>query len=124
MAHVLVIDDDRDLAALASIRLKKAGHDVHSVYDGESGLARIRDTRPHIVILDWMMPGMDGIDVCQAVRADLTIAATPLVMLTAKATIADHQTALAAGVDAVVSKPYLTAELVDCIRSILGTHLI
>ncbi|CAN5117217.1 response regulator [soil metagenome] len=120
MARLLVIDDDIDLATLTSIRLTKAGHEVQSAHDGTSGLAAIRSTRPELVVLDWMMPGMDGIEVAQAVRADAAIAETPLVMLTAKSGASDVDRALEAGVDVVMTKPYAPAELTARIASILA----
>ncbi len=120
MARLLVIDDDVDLATLTSIRLTRAGHEVHSAHDGTAGLAAIRSIRPDLVVLDWMMPGMDGIEVAQAVRADASIAGTPLVMLTAKSGAADLDRAIEAGVDAIMSKPYVPAELMARIASILA----
>ena len=120
MARLLVIDDDIDLATLTVIRLKKAGHEVTAVHDGVAGLAAIRDLRPELVVLDWMMPGMDGIEVAVAVRADESIAETPLVMVTAKSAADDLDRAIEAGVDAVLSKPYLPADLVARIATILA----
>jgi two-component system phosphate regulon response regulator PhoB len=117
---LLVIDDDVDLATLTAIRLRRAGHEVRAVHDGTSGLAAIHDFHPELVVLDWMMPGMDGIEVCQAVRADAAIRAIPLVMVTAKTAAGDHDRAIEAGADAVLPKPYLPSELVSRIGSILG----
>jgi two-component system phosphate regulon response regulator PhoB len=120
MARLLVIDDDVDLATLTTIRLKKAGHDVTAAHDGEAGLAAIRAGHPELVVLDWMMPGMDGIEVAIAVRADASIASTPLVMITAKSGAGDFDKALAAGIDSVLSKPYVPKELLARIDSILS----
>jgi DNA-binding response OmpR family regulator len=120
MARLLVIDDDVDLATLTTIRLKKAGHDVSAAHDGTTGLAAIRSIRPELVVIDWMMPGMDGIEVAVAVRADETIAETPLVMITAKSLPADIDRALEVGINSVLSKPYLPADLLARIQSILA----
>lgn len=120
MARLLVIDDDVDLATLTSIRLRKAGHEVQQAHDGTEGLAAIRSAHPELVVLDWMMPGMDGIEVAEAVRADASISATPLVMLTAKSAAGDLDRALQAGVNAVLTKPYVPAELAARIASILA----
>jgi len=119
VARLLVIDDDVDLATLTTIRLKKAGHDVSAVHDGEAGLAAIRSQRPDLVGLDWMMPGLDGIEVALAVRSDATIAAIPLVMITAKSLATDLDRAKEVGIDTVLSKPYLPSELVARIQSLL-----
>ena len=119
MARLLVIDDDLDLAKLTAIRLTKAGHEVTSAHDGETGLAAIRDQHPELVVLDWMMPGMDGIEVCTAVRADNEIATTPMIMLTAKSAPADIDRAFEAGVNAVMTKPYTSADLAARISTIL-----
>ena len=120
MARLLVIDDDADLAKLTSIRLRRAGHEVETAIDGIAGLAAIRSMRPQLVVLDWMMPGLDGLEVCRAVRADAAISATPLVMVTAKTAAADLDRALDAGMDAVMTKPYLPAELIGKISRILA----
>jgi len=120
MARLLVIDDDLDLAKLTAIRLARAGHEVQSAHDGETGLAAIREFHPELVVLDWMMPGMDGIEVCTAVRADAEIAGTPLIMLTAKSAPADLDRAFEAGVNAVITKPYTSADLVGRVSSILA----
>jgi DNA-binding response OmpR family regulator len=119
MARLLVIDDDVDLAKLTSIRLTRAGHDVHEAHDGQSGLEAIRSYQPELVVIDWMMPGMDGIEVAKAVRADAAIREIPLVMLTAKSAASDVDRALEAGINAVMTKPYVPAELVGRISAIL-----
>ena len=119
MARLLVIDDDLDLAKLTAIRLTRAGHEVSSAHDGESGLAAIRSSRPELVVIDWMMPGMDGIEVCEAVRADSSISETPLIMLTAKSSAEDYDRAYAAGINIVVSKPYTSSDLVGRINDLL-----
>jgi DNA-binding response OmpR family regulator len=120
MARLLVIDDDLDLAKLTAIRLTRAGHEVQSAHDGEAGLAAIRSSHPELVVIDWMMPGMDGIEVCEAVRADSTISGTPLIMLTAKSSAEDYDRAYAAGINIVVSKPYTSSDLVGRINDLLA----
>ena len=120
MARLLVIDDDVDLATLTSLRLRRVGHSVEAVHNGSAGLAAIRSTHPELVVLDWMMPGLDGIEVAEAVHADDSISSIPLVMLTARSGTSDIDRALEAGVTAVMTKPYVPAELTDRIARILA----
>lgn len=120
MAAILVVEDDPDIAALVAHKLRTAGHDVDMVGDGTAGLAAIRAQRPALVVLDWMIPGLDGIEVCEAVRADADLAATRILMLTAKAQESDLERAFRAGADEYVQKPFSTRELVLRAQSILA----
>ena len=122
MANVLIVEDDRDLATLLSIRLKKAGHDVSREADGASGLAAVTAIHPDVVIVDWMMPGLSGIDVCTAIRNDPALERTPVLMLTAKTSPADAEVAVGAGVDAFLSKPCSTAELLQRVNAVLESR--
>ena len=90
MSYILVVEDDIDIAALISHYLEKAGHRVERVSSGSDVLPRVRTTPPDLVILDLMLPGMDGLVVCQAMRADPAIAGIPIIMLTARGEEADR----------------------------------
>src|ERR1700761_8671146 len=87
---ILVIDDEKDLIELVRYNLEKEGYDVIAANDGQSGLDVIKKHRPELVMLDLMMPGIDGLQVCQNLRADQRTGRTPVIMLTAKATEADR----------------------------------
>jgi DNA-binding response OmpR family regulator len=113
MNTVVIVEDDRDLATLLSLRLKKAGYEVIAEDNGNTGLQTVLRERPTAVILDWMMPGMTGIQVCEQIRHTDTLTDLPVLLLTAKTSVADVEVARNAGVDAVLSKPCSTAELLE-----------
>jgi len=117
---IVVVEDDDDIRGLVAFRLERAGHAVHQASDGESGLATIAAASPDVVLLDWMMPGMDGLEVCRRLRADPDTAALPVVLLTARAREADAARGLAAGADAYISKPFTQEELMDAMRAALA----
>ena len=120
MARILVVEDDIDIAALVAHKLRSAGHDVAQVEDGDAALAAIREQRPDLVVLDWMIPGPDGIAVCETVRADPELATTRILMLTAKAQESDFERAFRSGADEYMQKPFSTRELVVRAESILA----
>jgi two-component system phosphate regulon response regulator PhoB len=119
MTTVLVVDDDRDIRELIALRLRQLDIDVHVAGDGEAGLAAVRSLLPDLVLLDWMMPVLSGIEVCVAVRANPDTAEIPVILLTAKAQEADVERGLAAGADAYIRKPFSLAELTDRVRGFL-----
>src|SRR6188768_2831056 len=113
-ARVLVVDDDPALAEMLGIVLRSEGFLPSFVADGERALAAFREARPDIVLLDLMLPGMSGIDVCRAIRAE---AGVPIVMLTAKSDTVDVVLGLESGADDYVVKPFKPKELVARIRA-------
>ena len=119
MPHVLVVDDDPVVADLVAFRLQRLGLQVTVETDGESGLAAARRLRPDLVVLDWLMPRMDGLEVCRALRADLALARTPVLMLTAKSQEPDLERGFAAGATDFVAKPFSTRELVSRVTAAL-----
>jgi two-component system, OmpR family, response regulator MtrA len=112
--RVLVVDDDPALAEMLGIVLRNEGFEPVFVADGEQALAAFRDHRPDIVLLDLMLPGMSGIDVCRAIRSESGI---PIVMLTAKTDTVDVVLGLESGADDYVMKPFKPKELVARIRA-------
>jgi len=111
MSTILVVDDDPDICALLEFKLGGAGYDVAVEHDGEAALAA-RDRSPaDLLILDWMMPRMGGLEVCLALRADERFTTLPVLMLTARAQEADVQRGLAAGADDYILKPFSPREL-------------
>jgi two-component system response regulator MtrA len=113
-ARVLVVDDDPALAEMLGIVLRNEGFQPLFVADGEQALAAFHEHRPDIVLLDLMLPGMSGIDVCRAIRTDSGV---PVVMLTAKTDTVDVVLGLESGADDYVVKPFKPKELVARIRA-------
>nr|WP_148614016.1 MtrAB system response regulator MtrA [Nocardioides rubriscoriae] len=112
--RVLVVDDDAALSEMLSIVLRQEGFDSQTVARGDQALAAFRDYRPDVVLLDLMLPGRDGIDVCKEIRAESGV---PIVMLTAKGDTVDIVVGLESGADDYVVKPFKPKELVARIRA-------
>jgi two-component system response regulator MtrA len=112
--RVLVVDDDAALAEMLGIVLRGEGFEPVFCADGERALAAFREAKPDLVLLDLMLPGRDGIDVCRAIRAE---SGTPIVMLTAKSDTLDIVVGLESGADDYVVKPFKPKELVARIRA-------
>ncbi|MFC5952136.1 MtrAB system response regulator MtrA [Pseudonocardia lutea] len=113
-SRVLVVDDDPALAEMLTIVLRGEGFDTAVVGDGTRALPAVREMRPDVVLLDLMLPGMNGIDVCRAIRAESGV---PIVMLTAKSDTVDIVLGLESGADDYVVKPFKPKELVARIRA-------
>ncbi len=111
---MLVVDDDAALAEMLSIVLRNEGFDSRLCWSGDRALAEFRDYRPDVVLLDLMLPGKDGIDVCREIRAESGV---PIVMLTAKSDTVDIVVGLESGADDYVVKPFKPKELVARIRA-------
>lgn len=112
--RVLVVDDDAALAEMLGIVLRGEGFDPVFCGDGSSALDAFRSAKPDVVLLDLMLPGLDGIDVCRAIRAE---SGTPIVMLTAKSDTIDVVVGLESGADDYIVKPFKPKELVARIRA-------
>src|SRR2546429_5345002 len=113
-ARVLVVDDDPALAEMLTIVLRGEGFDTAVVGDGTRALPAVRELRPDVVLLDLMLPGMNGIDVCRAIRSESGV---PIVMLTAKSDTVDIVLGLESGADDYVVKPFKPKELVARMRA-------
>jgi len=119
MSRILVAEDDADIAALVRHYLEKAGYGVDVTGSGRDVMPRLRQHPADLVILDVMLPGMDGLDVCRAMRADPTTAAVPVIMLTAKAEESDRIVGLELGADDYITKPFSPGEVVARVRALL-----
>lgn len=121
MTRVLVVDDDPVIADLVSFRLTRLGLDVFVETDGQAGLAAARELRPDLVVLDWMMPRMNGLEMCAALRADPdeALARTPVLLLTAKAQEPDLERGFAAGATDYIVKPFSPRELATRVTAAL-----
>ena len=113
-AKILVVDDDEALSEMIGIVLRNDGFEPTFCADGSQALAAFRSARPDLVLLDLMLPGIDGIEVCRAIRAESD---TPIVMLTAKSDTSDVVRGLESGADDYVPKPFKPAELVARVRA-------
>ena len=119
MALVLVVEDSRDISDLVRHYLERAGHEVQTLASGSEVMRQVRATPPDLVILDLMLPGMDGLQVCQALRQNPETAGVPIVMLTARGEEADRVKGLELGADDYVTKPFSPKELVARVGALL-----
>jgi DNA-binding response OmpR family regulator len=116
---VLVIDDEKDLTELVRYNLDREGFDVITAADGRSGLSTAVRQQPDVVILDLMMPGMDGLEVCRQLRSDGRTSRIPIIMLTARVTETDRIVGLEMGADDYVTKPFSPRELVARVKALM-----
>jgi DNA-binding response OmpR family regulator len=112
MPHIIVVEDDADIAELLRHYLQRAGHVVEHLTSGSAVMASLKASPADLVILDLMLPGMDGLVVCRAIRADPQTAAIPIIMLTARGEESDRVSGLELGADDYVTKPFSPRELV------------
>ncbi len=120
MATVLLAEDDPDIRYLVTFKLRQSGHDIREFADGLSALASARRDIPDLAVLDVMMPGMSGLDVCRELRGDPATADIPIVILTARAQESDVEAGLAAGADEYIVKPFSPRELMSRIEAMLA----
>ncbi len=118
-AHILIVDDEADLVELVSYNLRKEGFVVDSASDGEAALAKIRKDKYSLVVLDLMLPGIHGIELCHILRKDPNTAGLPIIMLTAKGEEIDRIVGLEIGADDYVTKPFSPRELVARVKAVL-----
>src|SRR5689334_18053144 len=116
MATILVVEDEVDLNNLVRSHLEAEGHMVHQAFDGPGALRLVEETAPDLIILDWMLPGMDGLSVCRQVRQRHL---TPILMLTARSEEIDRVLGLEVGADDYVVKPFSIRELMARVRAML-----
>ena len=117
--HILVVDDETDILELVRYNLQKEGYRVTTVKTGEEGLQKIRELKPDVVVLDLMLPGLDGLSVCNRLKREEATRSIPVVMLTAKAEDTDIVTGLELGADDYVTKPFSPKVLTARIRAVL-----
>jgi DNA-binding response OmpR family regulator len=119
MARILVAEDDPDIANLLAHYLQRAGFEADVVKTGRDVLPRIRKAPPDLLLLDIMLPGLDGLEVCRAVRSDPHTSAIPIIMVTAKGEESDRIVGLEIGADDYITKPFSPNEVVARIRALL-----
>lgn len=120
MSHrILVVDDEPDITALVAYHLAKAGYRVSTAARGPDALKAAAEERPDIVILDLMLPGMDGVEVCRQVKSDPVTRAIPIIMVTAKTEESDVVLGLGMGADDYLGKPFSPKELIARVKVVL-----
>ena len=117
---VLIVDDEINIAISVQFLMKREGFEVLVAHDGEEGLDMIRSHHPDLVLLDVMMPKLNGFEVCKEVRADPELAGIAIMMLTAKGREAEINKGISLGADAYMPKPFSTRELVDKVNELLN----
>ena len=118
--RILIADDEPNIVVSLEFLMKRKGHDVKVVSDGEAVLAAVAEFAPDVILLDVMMPRLSGFEVCQRVRENPAWGSIKIIMLTAKGRDVDVTKGLALGADAYVTKPFSTRELVDKVDAVTG----
>ena len=119
MPRILVVEDDPDIAALIAHYLEKAGYDSDVVPEGGRALSQARESQPDLIILDLMLPGLSGLEICKALRADNRTNGLPIIMLTARGEESERILGLDMGADDYVVKPFSPNELMARVRALL-----
>ena len=114
--RVLVVEDDPKTSEILRVYLEKGGYQVAAAHDGPAGVSQARELRPDLVVLDLMLPGLSGTEVCRILRQESDV---PIIMLTALSTLADKLEGLDLGADDYVAKPFSPSELVARVRAVL-----
>ncbi|MGI5819014.1 MAG: response regulator transcription factor [Armatimonadota bacterium] len=115
---ILVVDDERHIVRLVEVNLTRAGYDIETAYDGVEALEKVKDTNPDMIVLDVMMPRMDGFEVLKRLQADPKTQDIPVIMLTAKAQDADIFRGWSSGVSSYLTKPFNPRELLTFVERI------
>ncbi|MCM8776542.1 MAG: response regulator [Candidatus Omnitrophica bacterium] len=118
---ILIVDDEPIIVRVLESRLKTQGYEVVNAYDGQEGLNKVRLENPDLIILDIMLPKMDGYRVCRLLKLDDKYKHIPVLMLSARVQNEDKEKGMAAGADAYITKPFNPKELLDTIQALLQT---
>ena len=123
MAHrILIADDEPNIVLALEFLMKKEGYEVQTAGDGEHALRAIEKSHPDLILLDIMMPKLDGYEVCQRIRSDPSMKDIVIIMLTAKGREVEREKGLALGADFYITKPFSTQEVVQKVREVLAGH--
>lgn len=120
MAYVLVAEDDNDIARLIEFQLRFSGYEVTLASDGAEALTKARLRIPDVILVDWMMPVMDGLQAITAIKQDPDLSRVPVILMTAKAQAHDVQAGMEAGVAAYLVKPFPLDQLIQTIQGVLA----
>lgn len=116
---ILIVEDETALQKLLAYNLQAAGFEVAQAYDGEEALTLIQERQPDLLLLDWMLPGMSGIEICRGLRRRPETQSLPIIILTARGEETDRLRGLETGADDFITKPFSPAELIARIRAVL-----
>lgn len=119
MHRILIVDDEPNIVLALELLMKKEGYEVHTVADGERAVQAAKELRPDLILLDIMMPNMDGYEVCQSIRSDALLKDVRIIMLTAKGREVEREKGMALGADLYITKPFSTRQVVMKVREIL-----
>lgn len=122
MQRILIVDDEPNIVLALELLMKREGYEIQSVDDGQKAFDAVREFRPDLIILDIMMPKMDGYEVCQRIRADASLKDISIIMLTAKGREVEREKGLALGADYYITKPFSTREVMLRIKEILSAR--
>jgi DNA-binding response OmpR family regulator len=121
MPRILIVDDEPNIVLALEILMKREGYEIRTVGDGERAVEVAEAFRPDLILLDVMMPRMDGFEVCQRIRADASLKDISIVMLTAKGREVEREKGLALGADLYITKPFSTREVVRKVKEMLAS---
>ncbi|MGI9388107.1 MAG: phosphate regulon transcriptional regulator PhoB [Methyloligellaceae bacterium] len=116
---VLIVEDEAPLVTLLRYNLERAGYEVAEAFDGEEALQSVEERRPDLILLDWMLPAVSGLEVCRQLRRKTVTRSVPVIMLTARGDEADRVRGLDSGADDYVTKPFSPTELVARVRAVI-----
>jgi CheY-like chemotaxis protein len=119
VAHIVVADDDPDILNIVCMSLEAMGHTVERATNGREAVSLAKASRPQLVVMDLMMPDMNGYEATEALKADPDTAAIPVLALTAKAMRGDEERGRAAGVDAYLTKPFRISQVIDVVEKMV-----
>ena len=122
MHRILIVDDEPNIVLALELLMKREGYEIQSVDDGQKAFDAVREFRPDLIILDIMMPKMDGYEVCQRIRADALLKDISIIMLTAKGREVEREKGLALGADYYITKPFSTREVMMRVKEILSAR--
>ncbi|MBI5699971.1 response regulator [Candidatus Saganbacteria bacterium] len=122
MAKLLIIEDEKDIVQALEYNLKKEGFAVSKAYDGLQGLKLARELSPDLIILDLMLPGLDGLELCRTIKREPPTENIPVIMLTAKGSETDKVVGLEVGADDYITKPFSMRELIARVRAVLKRY--
>ncbi|MEO0091198.1 MAG: response regulator [candidate division WOR-3 bacterium] len=119
MSKILVVEDDRNLSELIKMRLEENGFEVVTAYDGLEAISQVRKHKPDLIVLDLMLPRLDGYQVCTIIKNYETFSKIPIIILTARSSIEAKEIAFKTGADAFMVKPFDGQKLVATIKNLL-----
>ncbi|GAB7027975.1 response regulator transcription factor [Geotalea toluenoxydans] len=119
---ILIVEDEESLLKLESILLSSKGYSVVGVMDGKAALEEVKVNRPDLVVLDVMLPEMDGFEVCRHIKENPETSSIPVVMLTAKKSNNDVERGKQAGAEAYITKPFKSAKVIEVIEGLISGH--